>query len=131
MSEWKLYHKEDQYLINHPDFLSDHWLEPCYQCAAAKEHVVWNRMPNGVIQFKAVCSRGHKTSAMPYFHNWEFVSKYLLSYGKYSGKTLRWVFENDYDYINWCLENLKDKKLLKIITEYIDFCRFTPPSERP
>lgn len=47
----------------------------------------------------------------------EEADNYKLSFGKYKGKTLKQIIEEEYDdeYIDWLLDNTKDKRLIKII----------------
>lgn len=37
-------------------------------------------------------------------------NKEVLTFGKYKGKDINWVIENDNSYYNWCLENIKGFK---------------------
>jgi len=47
----------------------------------------------------------------------KFISQggeYTFYLGKYKGKTLKEVMEEDFDYVHWCLENWDDKKSEKL-----------------
>ena len=45
----------------------------------------------------------------------EEADSYTLTFGKYTGKTIKEVFEKDSQYIEWILGNKTDARLLKII----------------
>ena len=45
----------------------------------------------------------------------EEADSYKLSFGKYSGKTLKEVEKDNPDYIDWLMGNTKDERILKII----------------
>ena len=45
----------------------------------------------------------------------EEADSYTLTFGKYKGKTLKQIEEQDHKYINWLMDNTKDERLLKII----------------
>ena len=34
----------------------------------------------------------------------------ILTFGKYKGKDINWIIQNDQNYYNWCVENIKDFK---------------------
>ena len=42
-------------------------------------------------------------------------NEYTLNFGKHSGKTLVYVFENHRDYLDWCKENIKREPLMSLI----------------
>lgn len=42
-------------------------------------------------------------------------NEYTLNFGKYSGKTLVYVFEHHRDYLDWCKENIKREPLMSLI----------------
>lgn len=56
----------------------------------------------------------------------EEADSYTLTFGKYTGKTIKEVFEKDSQYIEWILGNKTDARLLKIIELVTGF---TIPSE--
>lgn len=45
----------------------------------------------------------------------EEADAYTLTFGKYTGKTIKEVYEEDRQYLEWILGNRNDEKLLKII----------------
>ena len=45
----------------------------------------------------------------------EEADSYTLTFGKHKGKTLKDVYEEAPDYIEWMLENTKDERMLKLI----------------
>ena len=45
----------------------------------------------------------------------EEADSYTLTFGKYKGKTLKEVEEQDHKYINWLMDNTKDERILKMI----------------
>lgn len=42
--------------------------------------------------------------------------EYTLTFGKYKGKTIKEIYKEDEQYINWILGNKTDKRLIKIIS---------------
>jgi len=40
---------------------------------------------------------------------------YVFTFGKYKGRDANWVKENDEGYINWCIDNLKNKNIVEIL----------------
>lgn len=40
---------------------------------------------------------------------------YVFTFGKYKGRNANWVKENDEGYIHWCIDNLKNKKIIEIL----------------
>ena len=45
----------------------------------------------------------------------EEADSYKLTFGKYKDKTLKEVYEEDEQYINWMLSNSKDERMIKLI----------------
>ena len=45
----------------------------------------------------------------------EEADSYTLTFGKYKGKTLKEIEEEDHKYINWLMYNTKDERMLKMI----------------
>lgn len=45
-----------------------------------------------------------------YFKNLKKLENSIITFGKYKYKTIKYVYDNDIDYINWCLK--QDNKLL-------------------
>ena len=45
----------------------------------------------------------------------EEADSYTLTFGKYKGKTLKEIEEQDHKYINWIMDNTKDERILKMI----------------
>ena len=45
----------------------------------------------------------------------EEADNYTLTFGKYKGKTLKEIEEEDHKYINWLMYNTKDERMLKMI----------------
>lgn len=45
----------------------------------------------------------------------EEADSYTLTFGKYKGKTLKEIEEEDHKYINWLMDNTKDERILKMI----------------
>ena len=47
---------------------------------------------------------------------------YLLKFGKYKGKTFKYLVDNDHDYCNWILqlEDFKNDALINYINEHIN-----------
>lgn len=45
----------------------------------------------------------------------EEADNYILTFGKYKGKTLKQIEEQDHKYINWIMDNTKDERILKMI----------------
>ena len=46
----------------------------------------------------------------------EEADNYTLTFGKYKGKTLKEVYEEDEGYIQWMLNNSKDDRMMKLIS---------------
>ena len=44
-------------------------------------------------------------------------NEYIINFGKYSGKTLVYVFNHHRDYLNWCKENIKREPLMTLIKQ--------------
>ena len=42
-------------------------------------------------------------------------NEYMLNFGKYSGKSLVYVFNHHRDYLEWCKENIKREPLMSLI----------------
>lgn len=42
-------------------------------------------------------------------------NEYVINFGKYSGKTLVYVFNHHRDYLDWCKENIKREPLMSLI----------------
>lgn len=45
----------------------------------------------------------------------EEADNYTLTFGKYKGKTLKEIEQEDHKYINWLMDNTKDERILKMI----------------
>ena len=45
----------------------------------------------------------------------EEADSYTLTFGKYKGKTIKEIFENDKGYVEWMLNNTQDERMIKLI----------------
>lgn len=53
-----------------------------------------------------------------------------MGWGKYSGKDVKWVFENDPDYLRWVYFNLKSVHMKKDICDALGLDSSTPFNKR-
>ena len=41
----------------------------------------------------------------------------VVGWGKYNGKSIQWILDNDPEYLKWCYYNLKEAHLKKEVCE--------------